>query len=419
MKRNELSRRSFVLSSAALVGNSLAPTFAASPDAAPPGSTKFSEAADPTKEPGRPLFLDGGYGSRSQFESAIRIKADNATDLSSWSYTPLASQQGNLTPSGLHFERHHAGIPTINPARHSLVVHGLVESSRRFSVGDIMDLPSVTRRCFVECSGNSLSEWRSQSAKNVQVSHGLISTSEWTGVLVSTLVRELGVHKDASWVLCEGADAAVMTRSIPINRIMSDGVVAYGQNGEAIRPEQGYPLRLLLPGLEGNTHIKWLRRLQFTDQPFFTREETSKYTDLMPDGRAKLFTLLMHPKSVITFPSGEMFLPRPGEYQIKGLAWSGKGRVTSVDLSVDGGATWQPANIDDRPEPMCTVRFSKMWRWDGRPSVIQSRCRDDSGDIQPSRSFLIEQRGVNGVYHYNAIHQWFISNTGAVTNVPA
>lgn len=416
MKRTQFTRRTFFLSSAALVGNTFVRPATATESPAPPGSVQYRVAPDPTKELGRPLFSDKGYGTRSQFEFEIRTRADNPTDFSSWTYTPLASQQGNLTPSGLHFERHHGGIPTIDPAKHSLVVHGLVDSPTRFSMADIMALPSIVRRCFIECSGNSLSEWRGQSAKNVQTSHGLLSTSEWTGVLLSTLVRELGVHKDAAWVLGEGADAAVMTRSIPIDKIMSDGMIAYGQNGEAIRPEQGYPLRLILPGFEGNTHIKWLRRLQFSDRPFMTREETSKYTDLMPGGRAELFTLLMHPKSVITFPSGEMFLPGPGDYEIKGLAWSGRGSISSVDVSIDGGVTWAPAKLDTRPEPMCTVRFSRLWRWNGSPAILQSRCTDDTGDTQPTRAALVAQRGVNSVYHNNAIHEWVVSTNGAVTN---
>lgn len=416
MTNERLTRRGFVLSSVAMAGSAVVRDANANEGAHPAGSVQYRVAPDPTKEPGRPLFLDQGYGTRSQFESETRLKADNPNDLSSWTYTPLASQQGNLTPSGLHFERHHGGIPTIDPDRHSLVVHGLLDKPTRFSLGELKRMPSVVRRCFIECSGNSLSEWRRQSATNVQTSHGLLSTSEWTGVTFSTLVRELGLRKDAAWVLGEGADAALMTRSIPIDKIMSDGILAYGQNGEAIRPEQGYPLRLILPGLEGNMHIKWLRRLQISDRPFMTREETSKYTDLMPDGRAKLFTLLMHAKSVITFPSGEMFLPQPGQYEIRGLAWSGKGSICSVDVSMDGGRTWLAAKIDSDPEPMCTVRFCRKWHWDGQPAILQSRCTDSTGDMQPSRAALLSERGVNSIYHYNAIHQWFVSRSGAVTH---
>lgn len=408
-----------MLSSAAAVGHAFSPATTAEESNVLRGAVNYAEARDPTKQPGRPLFADGGYGTRSQFETEARIKAENPNDLSSWTFSPLATQQGVITPSGLHFERHHGGIPTIDPEKHSLIVHGLVAKPMRFSMADIKQMPSVVRRCFIECSGNSMSEWRQQSARNVQLSHGLISTSEWTGVLFSTLVREVGIQNGAAWVLGEGADAAVMTRSIPIDKIMADGIIAYGQNGEAIRPEQGYPLRLILPGLEGNTHIKWLRRLKVSDGPFMTREETSRYTDLMPDGRAKMFSLVMHPKSVITFPSGEMRLSRPGDYQVKGLAWSGKGRITLVEVSFDGGRTWAAAKIDTPADTMCPVRFSIMWRWDGNGAILQSRCLDDTGEVQPTREALTETVGFNSVYHNNAIHQWFVSKTGAVTHVAA
>ena len=269
---------------------------------------------DPTREQGRAVGADGGYGSRSQFEKAVRVRYPTPNENTSWSLTPLAALVGNLTPSGLHFERHHGGIPTIDPDRHSLVVHGLVGTPKRFSMDDLRRLPSVTRKHFIECSGNGLTEWKKPTLKTVQGTHGLLSTSEWTGVLFSTLAREVGLKEGGTWVLAEGADAAVMTRSIPLEKLLKDGIIAYGQNGEAIRPEQGYPVRLLLPGYEGNTHIKWLRRLEVSDKPFMTREETSKYTDLMADGRARQFSLDMDAKSVITFPSGDMRLPGPGIY---------------------------------------------------------------------------------------------------------
>ena len=225
-------------------------------------------------------------------------------------------------------------------------------------MADLKRFPSVTRKHFIECSGNGLTEWNKPTLKTVQGTHGLLSTSEWTGVQFATIAREVGLKDGGAWVLAEGADAAVMTRSIPMEKMLKDAILAYGQNGEAIRPEQGYPLRLLLPGYEGNTHIKWLRRLEISDKPFMTREETSKYTDLLADGKARQFSLDMEAKSVITFPSGEMKLPGPGFYNISGLAWSGRGRVQSVDVSTDGGKTWVPAQLESAPEPICTVRFS-------------------------------------------------------------
>jgi sulfane dehydrogenase subunit SoxC len=392
-------------------------------DKVPAGAKHFDVPDDPTKEQGRPVADDGGYGSRSQFETAVRELYPMPNQNNSWSMTPLAALVGNITPSGLHFERHHGGIPTINPDRHSLVVHGMVGTPKRFSMNDLRKMPSVTRKHFIECSGNGLTEWKKPTMKTVQQTHGLLSTSEWTGVPFSTLAREVGLKDGSTWVLAEGSDAAVMTRSIPMEKMLRDAVVAYGQNGEALRPEQGYPIRLLLPGYEGNTHIKWLRRLEVSDKPFMTREETSKYTDLMGDGRARQFSLDMDAKSVITFPSGDMRLPGPGFYTIGGFAWSGRGRVQAVEVSLDAGRSWYPAQLDSVPEPMCTVRFSFPWTWDGKPTVLQSRCIDETGYIQPTLQQLIALRGDHGpyasVYHLNAIQSWAVAGDGGVSNVHA
>jgi sulfane dehydrogenase subunit SoxC len=378
-----------------------------------------SVPADPTRVQGRATGADGGYGARSPFETARRILGPVPNSQTTWTFTPLADQIGNTTASGLHYERHHAGIPAIDPDRHSLTVHGLVNEPKRFSMADLKRLPRVSKRHFIECSGNTGGAYQNLPLKTVQVSHGLLSTSEWTGVPFAVLAREVGIAPNAAWVLAEGADAAVMTRSIPMDKMMRDAILAYGQNGEAIRPEQGYPLRLLLPGFEGNTHIKWLRRLQVSDKPFMTREETSKYTDLMADGIARQFVFTMEAKSVITFPSGEMKLPGPGFYDIGGLAWSGRGRVKAVQVSVDGGATWHEAGLNETPEPMCTVRFSLPWRWDGKPVQLQSRCIDETGYVQPTHADLVRARGVNFYYHYNAIYPWTVAADGSVTHVAA
>jgi len=414
----DLGRRKLLFAgAAATAATGLIGSRAAADTKAPPGAALYDVPEDSTKVPGRGVHEDHGYGTRSQFEKEVRVKADNPSDITSWTFTPLASTIGNLTPSGLHFERHHGGIPVIDPDRHDLFLHGLVDVAKKFSVAELKRLPSVTRKYFIECSGNTLSEWSKPKGKNVQFTHGLLSTSEWTGVPFATLARAVGLKDNAAWVLAEGADAAVMTRSIPIAKMLSDALIVYGQNGEALRPEQGYPLRLVLPGFEGNTHIKWLRRLQVSDRPFMTREETSAYTDLMKDGRAKLYTLAMDAKSVITFPSGEMMLPKPGQYMIQGFAWTGRGRVHAVDISLDKGATWLPARIDNVPEPMCTVRFSFPWHWDGKPVVLQSRCTDETGYVQPTRAELIPLRGENAIYHYNAIQSWAIGADGSVSNV--
>ncbi len=386
---------------------------------ASPGAVHYDVPADPTKVQGRPIGEDGGYGTRSQFESATRLVAPNPTRYTTWSLTPLAALLGNLTPSGLHYERHHSGIPTIDPARHALIVHGLVSRPKRFDMADLRRMPAITRRHFIECSGNSGSEWMRPTAPSVQLSHGLLSTSDWTGVPFSVVAGQVGIDPAARWVLAEGSDGAVMTRSIPLEKMMSDAVLAYGQNGEAIRPEQGYPLRLLLPGYEGNTNIKWLRRLELSRTPFMTREETSKYTDLMPDGKAWQFVFAMDAKSVITFPSGEMRLPGSGYYDVSGLAWSGRGRIAKVEVSTDGGATWAAATIDGTPEPMCTVRFTKPWLWDGRASVLLSRCTDETGYVQPTRSALLAARGPNAYYHYNGLQAWSVAADGSVGHAAA
>ncbi|MEI4263743.1 sulfite dehydrogenase, partial [Roseovarius sp. D0-M9] len=319
---NGLTRRNLLMGGVALGGSALAGGRARAE--APPGAIEYDVQPDPTKEQGRLILDDGGYGSRSQFENEVRWRYPTASIDSSWSMTPLASGRGMITPSGLHFERHHAGIPTIDPATHELILHGMVDQPLRFTMDDLKRLPSVSKLHFIECSGNGLTEWAKPTLKTVQGTHGLTSTSEWTGVRLSTVLEMAGVQDKAAWILAEGADAAVMTRSVPIDKAMDDAILAYAQNGEALRPEQGYPLRLLLPGYEGNTHIKWLRRLEVSDKPFMTREETSKYTDLMPDGTARQFSMEMEAKSVITFPSGAMKLPRAGYYEVTGIAWSGR-----------------------------------------------------------------------------------------------
>ncbi len=418
------NRRKFLFVAGSVAAFTGSPAFAQSTDPkAPPGAFRFNVPADPTKEQGRAVAADGGYGSRSQFESEVRWRYPTANENTSWSMTPLDKMVGNLTASGLHFERHHGGIPTIDPAKHSLFVHGMVNTGKKFSMADLKRLPSVTRKHFIECSGNGLTEWNKPTLKTVQGTHGLLSTSEWTGIQFATLAREVGLKDGSAWVLAEGADAAVMTRSIPMEKMLKDALIVYGQNGEALRPEQGHPLRLLLPGYEGNTHIKWLRRLEISDKPFMTREETSKYTDLLADGKARMFSMEMEAKSVITFPSGDMKLPGAGFYSIEGFAWTGRGRVQSVDVSINGGSTWQPAYLNSTPENICTVRFSFPWIWDGKPTILQSRCTDETGYVQPTLKQLVAIRGSNGpfgsVYHLNAIQSWAVSETGDVSNVHA
>jgi sulfane dehydrogenase subunit SoxC len=286
---------------------------------------------------------------------------------------------------------------------------------------DLKRFPSLSRLLFIECSGNTLTEWAKATLPTVQGTHGLTSTSEWTGVPLATVLREVGVRPGAKWLLAEGGDGAAMTRSIPLDKAMQDCILAYGQNGEAIRPEQGYPLRLLVPGFEGNMNIKWLRRIEVSDAPFMTREETSKYTDLLGNGKAVQFSFEMEAKSVITSPSGEMTLDGPGFYEITGLAWSGRGAIRRVDVSVDGGRSWRAAALQSPILPVCHTRFRFPWRWDGQEAILQSRCVDSTGYVQPTLGQLIAVRGLNGplgsIYHLNAIQSWHVASDGAVSNM--
>ncbi|OLC81403.1 MAG: sulfite dehydrogenase [Acidobacteria bacterium 13_1_40CM_4_65_8] len=378
-----------------------------------------SKTAPPAAEPHALGAAVSPYGSRSRFEKAARhVNTNTKVPLEEASSgTPLHDTYGIITPSSLHFERHHAGVPETDPATHTLTVHGLVDRPLVFTVDELKRLPSVSRIHFLECSGNSGGEWRGGSTESdVQRIHGLTSCSEWTGVPVSTLLRECGVQPQATWILAEGADACKLARSIPITKAMDDALVAYAQNGEPLRPEQGYPIRLFLPGWEGNSNVKWLRRIKVMDQPAMTREETSKYTDLMPDGTARQFTFDMEPKSVITRPSGGDTLAGAGRYEITGIAWSGRGTIARVEITVDGGATWVPAELQTPVLPRAHTRFQWPWTWDGREAMIASRCTDDTGYTQPPLADLIKVRGVNSQYHNNGIQVWKVAADGKITN---
>jgi len=376
------------------------------------GGRALASEADARKL-GTPL---GPYGERSPFEKALRYRRDSKTPETGSSFTPLQDSHGTITPSALHYERHHAGIPAIDPAQHRLVIHGMVERPLSLSMADIRRLPSLTRTLVMECGGNSGGEW-TQPAPDVQRSHGLVSGSEWTGVALSLLLAEVGVRPGASWVIAEGADACRMMRSIPLAKAMTESFLAYGQNGEAIRPSQGYPLRLINPGWEGNTCVKWLGSLKVTDQAYMARDETSKYSDLMPDGKARIFTYEMEAKSVITFPSGGQQLPGHGAYELTGLAWSGRGRIERVEVTTDGGRSWVNAVLQEPRLPVALTRFRLPWRFDGRESVIASRAVDETGYVQPTREALIAVRGTNSIYHYNGVKLWRVGADGTVTQV--
>jgi sulfane dehydrogenase subunit SoxC len=368
------------------------------------------------KAQGAPV-LSPAYGVPSPFEAAVvrRLRVQGRVPTAASTTTPLQDLHGIITPNGLYFERHHGGVPAIDPDQHRLMVHGLVERPLIFTMDDLMRFPSQSRIYFLECSGNG-SYGALPPTATAQDAHGLVSCCEWTGVSLATVLAEAGLKPQATWLLAEGADAAAMTRSIPIAKALDDAMLAYAQNGERLRPEQGYPLRLFLPGYEGNMSVKWLRRLKAGDQPFETREETSKYTDLMPDGTARQFTFVMEAKSVITRPSGGQILRGRGFYEISGLAWSGRGRIVRVEVSTDGGARWADAQLQAPVLSMCLTRFRLPWTWDGAPAILQSRAIDETGYLQPTREELVGVRGLNSYYHDNAIQVWRLLPDGRVLN---
>ncbi len=359
------------------------------------------------------------YGERSPFETVTRGVRDTQTPEAASSRTPLDETYGIITPSALHFERHHAGVPDLDPTSHKLLIHGLVDRPMIFTVDELKRMPSISRIHFVECSGNSGGEWSAKGAPTVRLSHGLASCSEWTGVPLRILLDEVGVQPEAKWLLAEGDDACRMQRSVTLDKALDDAMVAYGQNGEALRPEQGYPLRLLLPGWEGNTNVKWLRRIKVTEGPQFTKDETSKYTELMEDGQAWIFTFEMDAKSVITSPSGGHSIDSSGFQEISGLAWSGRGKITSVEVSMDGGEKWSEASLQQPVYSRAFTRFRLPWNWDGTECVLLSRCRDETGYLQPSREGLIAERGRYSAYHCNRIKGWLVGADGSVTNAEA
>lgn len=372
--------------------------------------------------PDEPWKVLGGpirpYGERSRFEEAVRTNYPiRKTDERGGTCTPLQDQYGIITPSALHFEQHHGGVPDIDPRKHRLLIHGMVDRRVILTMDEIRRLPSVSRIYFIECGANTLTEWGTPTEKGVQGTHGLTSCSEWTGVPLSLLLREVGAQKGANWIVAEGGDSSGNERSIPMRKAMEDVLVAYGQNGEALRPENGYPLRLIVPGWEGNVSVKWLRRLKVADNPYMARMETALFTDLMPDGTARQFTFVMEAKSVITFPSGGQRLPGPGFYEITGLAWSGRGAIRRVEVSTDGGKTWRDAKLQEPVLRFAHTRFRFSWRWDGRDAVLQSRCADETGYVQPMLADLIKVRGLNSRHHLNAIQSWKVAADGSVHNV--
>jgi len=388
--------------------------------AAGAGDPAILELPEHSKGLGQPVAATG-YGMPSKWERNIqRRQSPGLTQVpqASVSFCPLQSLFGIITPSGLHFERHHQGWWDVDPRRHRLMVNGLVREARVFTMDDLMRLPSVSRIHFIECGANSAMEWANSAVPSVQYTHGMLSCCEFTGVRLSTLLDLCGADvKKGRYVLAEGADGSSMTRTIPMANALDDVIVAWGMNGEMLRPENGYPLRLVAPGIQGVSWVKYLRRLEVGDQPFYTKDEEVHYVDLMPDGSLRQFTSIQECKSVITTPSGAQTLLDRGYYNITGLAWSGRGRIKRVDVSVDGGRNWRTARLEGTPLSKALTRFNIDWTWDGSPAVLQSRALDETGYVQPKINQLRAVRGSRSIYHNNAIQSWLVAETGAVSNV--
>lgn len=361
------------------------------------------------------------YGSPSEFEKDVvrrNVPWLTADPISSVNFTPLHQLDGIITPNSLCFERHHSGIAEINPSEHRLMIHGLVEKSLILTMEDLMRFPRKNQVNFLECAANTGMEWHGAQLNGCQFTHGMIHNVMYTGVPLKILLEEAGLKGTAKWLLPEGADAAGMTRSVPLEKAMNDCLVAWKMNGEALRPEQGYPLRLVVPGWEGNMWIKWLRRIEVGDQPWHHREETSKYTDLMANGKARRFTWEMDVKSVITNPSPQAPITHKSGFTVlTGVAWSGRGTVKRVDISLDGGINWQQARIDGPSLDKSMHRFYFEFDWDGKPLLLQSRAIDSNGNVQPTKNALRAVRGENSIYHNNGIQTWNVKTNGEVENV--
>jgi sulfane dehydrogenase subunit SoxC len=385
------------------------------------GDRNILELPEHSKGLGQAVATDG-YGKPSKYEANVQRRQSpglTQTRQASVSFAPLQSLFGIVTPSGLHFERHHQGWWDIDPSKHRFMVNGLVKSAKVFTMDELMRLPSVSRFHFIECGANTGMEWGNVAVPTCQYTHGMLSCSEFTGVPLITLLEMAGADfGKGRFLLAEGGDGSSMTRTIPMDLVRSGQVlVAYGQNGEMLRPENGYPLRLVVPGVQGVSWIKYLRRIEVGDQPWGAKDEAVHYVDLMPDGTHRQYTSLQECKSVVTTPSGGQVLLDKGFYSITGLAWSGRGKVRQVDVSVDGGRNWRAARLQEPVMSKCLTRFSLDWVWDGKPAIIQSRARDETGYVQPTYRQLRAVRGTRSIYHNNAIQSWLVEESGEVKNV--
>lgn len=404
-REDSISRRELIAGAALTAGAALLPAL---PDAANAQAAQAPQG-DPSSLPGTPTTP---VSARSPFESPARTPVGAQAGAS---FTPLQHLTGTMTPNDLIFERHHSGVPALDPRKHKLVIHGLVDRPMTFMLDDLKRFPSVSRVYFLECSGNGRAAFKDPKPEMTpQNVDGLTANGEWTGVPLTVLLRETGVRASAKWFLAEGADAAKLSRSIPLDKAMDDALVVWAFNGEPLRPANGYPLRLLLPGFEGNSCIKWLRRIKLMDQPNMSKDETSKYTDPLAGGKSRQFSFVMDVKSVITSPSALAPIER-GWREISGIAWSGRGKVTGVDVSTDGGKTWAPAELQGPVQSKAHTRFRLMWDWNGRATTIMSRATDETGAAQPTRAVFESARGKGTDYHFTYIRAWNVDRAGRVT----
>jgi len=412
-------RRGFLKKSLSLTGGAVAALAGASAARAQ-GDPAILKLPPHSTGLGQPVAARG-YGMPSEFEKNLQRRESpglTRAAQSSVAFAPLQGLFGIITPNGLHFERHHQGWWDIDPRQHRLMIHGLVRESRIYTMDDLMRLPSVSRIHFIECGANTGMEWGNVAVPTVQYTHGMLSCCEFTGVPLSKLLEHCGADtKKGRYVLAEGADGSGLTRTIGMDRALDDVIVAWGMNGEFLRPENGYPLRLVVPGVQGVSWVKWLRRLEVGDKPWDTREETLHYIDLMPDGLHRQYSSVQECKSVITTPSGGQVLLNKGQYNVTGLAWSGRGRVRRVDVSFDGGRNWKEARLENPVLPKALTRFNIDWVWNGGPAILQSRAIDDTGYVQPKIAQLRAVRGTRSIYHNNAIQSWLVAANGEVSNV--
>jgi sulfane dehydrogenase subunit SoxC len=393
--------------------------------AAAPVAAVAGQAVGQQKQPWNQYLGKGvdeaPYGMPSKFEAHV-VRTDvpwlTADPVSSINFTPLHELDGIITPNGLCFERHHGGVAEVDPAEHRIMINGLVDRELVFTMEDLMRFPRENHVYFLECAANTGMEWAGSQLNGCQFTHGMIHNVMYTGVLLKDILAEAGVKPSAKWLLPEGADAAGMTRSLPLEKAMDDCMIAFKMNGEALRPEQGYPARLVVPGWEGNMWIKWIRRIEVGDQPWHHREETSKYTDLMANGKARYFTWEMDAKSVITNPSPQAPITHgKGQTVLTGVAWSGRGTIPRVDVTTDGGMNWNKARISGPSLEKSMHRFYYEFDWDGQPLLLQSRSHDSTGYVQPTKDELRKVRGENSIYHNNGIQTWAVNANGEAENV--